>query len=259
MEAFVQAFSGWELADPVGFLLLVVCATLAFFFAMRARAGREYSLREIGGYEAIKAAVGRAAEEGKPLHMALGTGGIGGLETLQTAAGIKILEHLSRQAALCDTPLIASVGDPTALPAAQDIMYNAYEQSGYPDEYDGGQVRYQSNRPAAYAAGVMTTIGQEDLAANVMVGSFGDEFLLMSEAGSRKGIVQVGGATDKNVLPFAHASVDHTLIGEEIFAGGAYLDRDPNHVGGLMAQDVMRTAIVLTVVLGVVLKTLGVL
>lgn len=258
MEGLSQIFGGWTMTSPAALVMLLAFLTLFFLFAARARSGFVYSLRRIGGYEAIKKAVGEAAEMGKPLHMALGTEGIGSVKTLETLAGIKILEYLAEQSALCDTPLIANVAEPTALPVAQETMFRSYAKAGYPDEYDSSQVRYLAPDPVAYAAGVMSTLGQENLAANVMVGSFGDEFLLMSEAGSRRNIPQVSGMTEPNSLAFGYASVDHLLIGEEIFAGGAYLGQDPNHIGGLVAQDVMRTAIVLTAVIGVVLRTLGV-
>ena len=257
MEPLAQIFSGWETTNPAALVIFFAFLTLFYLFAARARAGHKYALREISGFEAIERAVGQAAEMGKPLHMGLGIGGIGDMTTLETWAGVKVMEYLAQQAALCDTPLIATVADPTALPAAQGVLHNAYALAGYPDEYDSNQVRFMSPDPVAYASGVMAILGEENLAANVMVGRYGDEFLLMSEAGSRKNMAQVAGMADPSALPFAYASVDHLLIGEEIFAGGAYLGEDPNHVGGLVAQDVMRTAIVLTAIIGVVLKTLG--
>lgn len=258
MDALALIFEGWTISNPVSFLLLMVAMTLFYLFAAKARAGHRYHLRPIEGYDAVQKAVGQAAEMGKPLHMALGTGGIGKDTTLETLAGMYTLQHLSHQAALCDTPLLVSVGDATILPAAQEIMFQGYSQAGYPDEYDSRQVQFLAPDPVAYAAGVMGTVNQEDLAANVMVGTFGDEFLLISETGVRKNVLQVGGTSNPNTLPFVYASTDHALIGEEIYAAGAYLQQDPNHIGGLMAQDVMRTALVITAVLTVVLRTLGI-
>jgi len=257
MEALDQIFEGWAVTSPAALIILLAFLALFYLLAARARSGWPYLLRKISGFEAIRQAVGQAAERGKPIHMALGTGGIGSMTTLETLAGMTVLEYLAQQSALCDTPLITSVADPTALPAAQDILYREYNQAGYPDEYDSTQVRFLAPDPLAYAAGVMGTLNQENLAANIMVGTFGDEFLLMGETGARKGISQVGGTLNPQTLPFVYVSMDHALVGEEIFAAGAYLRQDPNHIGGLAAQDVMRSAIVLTAIIGVVLKTLG--
>ena len=264
MEAVSRIFAGWTVTSPGAFVLLLVLLVFFYLFAARARAGWVYQLRDISGFAAIKQAVGQAAEMGKPLHMALGTGGIGNVTTLETLAGLTTLEYLAQQSALCGTPLMVSVADPTSLPAAQAALSRAYSQAGYPDEYDANRVRFVAPDPLAYAAGVMGTLGQEKLAANVMIGTFGDEFLLMGEAGNRScqgqpKISQIGGTTNPQTLPFVYTSTDHILIGEEIFASGAYLLGNPNHVGSLVAQDVMRSAIVITAIIGVVLKTLGVL
>jgi hypothetical protein len=45
------------------------------------------------------------------------------------------------------------------------------------------------------------------------------------------------GATDPQVLPYVHATADEILIGEEMFAGGAYTARLPSQIASLLAQD----------------------
>ena len=95
MEGLSQVFGGWTMSSPAALVMLLAFLTLFYLFAARARAGFVYSLRRIGGYEAIKKAVGEAAEMGKPLHMALGIEGIGSVKTLETLASVKILLMLS--------------------------------------------------------------------------------------------------------------------------------------------------------------------
>lgn len=259
MEAVSRIFAGWQIANAESLVILLVILTLIYLFAARARAGKSYALRRIEGFEAIQRAVGQAAELGKPLHVSLGIGGIGSATTLETFAGLNVLEYLAQQAALCNTPLLVNIADPTSMPAAQAALARAYAQAGYPEEYNPNKVRFIARDPVAYAAGVMSTLEQEKLAANIMVGHFGDEFLLMGETGNQKNISQVGGTTSPRVLPAVYVSMEHTLIGEEIFAAGAYLLNNPNHIGALVAQDVMRVAIVFTVIVGIILKTLGIL
>ena len=55
------------------------------------------------------------------------------------------------------------------------------------------------------------------------------------------------------------AAVENPLIGEDLFAGGAYLGRKPAHIASLRAQDIVRIVIIIAILVGVVLKTLGVL
>ena len=44
-----------------------------------------------------------------------------------------------------------------------------------------------------------------------------------------------------------------------MYAAGAYLNRQPAHLASLRAQDVLRLILVLTILAGVTLKTLGLL
>lgn len=259
MNAVSSLFTGWSITDPTALVVLLASLVLLIALAARARAGHGAKLRRIPAFDAIKQAVGQAAELGRPLHVALGVGGIGKQATLETLAGVEVLEYLAYQAALCDAPLSVSVADPTVLPTAQETLYRGYEQAGYPDEYDSRRVQLLAPDNVAYAAGVMTTLHQQNLAANVMVGTFGDEFLLMGETGARRGIPQIGGTTNPQTLPFVYASTDHALLGEEIFAAGAYLRQDRNHVGGLMAADVARLGILGAAIVVIILRTLGIL
>jgi hypothetical protein len=103
----------------------------------------------------------------------------------------------------------------------------------------------------------MQIIDQQKLVANVMIGRFGDEFLLMGEAGAQRNLAQIGGTSAVHVLPFVNATMTHPLIGEEIYAGGAYLSDKPAHLASLFAQDMMRWILVAFMVMAILLRTLG--
>ncbi len=225
------------------------------FFAIRVKAGHRPSLRPIAGFEALKGLVGQSAETGQPLHVSLGVGGIASSAAADTLAGLTVLEYLARQAAASDAPPVVTVADPSLLLAAQDVLRHAYLRYGDVDRYDSSQVRFIAPEPIAYAAGVMGVLGREELTANIMVGFFGDEYLLMGETGARKELTQIVGASDPQTLPFVLASTEQPLIGEEMYAAGAYLSSLPTHVGSLIAQDVIRVLLVLVIVIGVIYNT----
>ena len=249
-----------------------------FFFAYWAiKRGTRIILRPINAYSALNGLLARSAEAGQPVHLSLGIGGIADESTADTTAGLHVLEYLADRAAVNASPPIVSVGNPTVLPVAQDILRRAYNQHGYPEDYDAKRVRIVAPDPNlytgispnlvtytpthndafAYAAGVMQMVSKQKLIANVMVGRFGDEFLLMSETAAQKNITQIGGTSDPHVLPFVYTSVSHPLIGEEIYAGGAYLSNKPWHLSSLLAQDILRWVIALFAVGGIVWRTLG--
>jgi hypothetical protein len=165
-----------------------------------------------------------------------------------------VLRQLADDAAACDTPLIVTVADPTVLPIAQDILRRAFVRHGNPGGYEPTQVRLIAPDPMAYATGVMGLLEQEPLTGNVMIGSFGDEYLLMGETGARQGIRQVVGAADPRALPFVYATADEPLIGEEMFAGGAYTTRLPIQIASLLTEDWARWAIIAGIIIAAVFK-----
>jgi hypothetical protein len=223
--------------EELGLVLLLLTLPVLFFLTSRVRAGKVGELRTLPGMEELPGLVGRSAETGQPLHVSVGVAGVGGATTAETWAGLTLLGQLADKAAGCDTPLIVTVSDATVLPVAQDILRRAYLRNGNPEGYDPTQVQLIAPDPMAYAAGVSGLLERESLTANVMVGSFGDEYLLMGETGARRDVHQIVGATDPQVLPYVHATADEILIGEEMFAGGAYTARLPSQIASLLAQD----------------------
>jgi hypothetical protein len=239
-----------------------------FFFSYWAiKRGVRITLRPIAAYSALKGLFARSAETGQPVHLSLGTTGVGDPFTADTAAALNVLEYLTERGAISAAPPLVTLAQPTALPVAQDVMRRVYRQLGYPEEFEPTRARLLAPDPFnfstarrdafAYAVGVMRLLTQQKLAANVMVGRFGDEFLLMGEAGAQHNLIQIGGTSAPEVLPFVYATMTHPLIGEEIYAGGAYLSGKPTHISSLLAQDIMRWVLVAGIVSAVLLRTLG--
>lgn len=245
----------------VAIAFLGIFLILLVLFIRRADLGSRFSLRPLSGYEALRTLLSRAAETGGPIHISVGTGGINTPQTAETLAGLETLQFLATRAAVGSIPPIVTVNDAAVLPLAQDQLRRAFTREGYPEEYDPRRVRLIA--PAAnknnvpYAVGVMDVLAHENVFANVVVGSFGDEFLLIAEPPAQKATPQIGGTTSPEVLPFVYTSVEHPLLGEEIYAAGAYLSRKPAHLSSLLAQDTVRAVIVITLILGAILRMAG--
>jgi hypothetical protein len=199
--------------------------------------------------------MGRAIETGRTLHLSVGVGGMADRTTADSLAGLSVLNYLTRQAAETGVAPIVSMADPTLMLFAQNAIREAYghNQSDAQEAYR--HVRWIAPQPAAYAAGVMSLLRLEDAEANVMVGNFGDEYLLMGETAAWHEIDHIGGASDPNTLPFIYASAQETLFGEEIYAAGAYLSRIPSHLGSLITQDAMRWLVALIILGGIFVTT----
>jgi hypothetical protein len=237
-------------------VLLLLILPILFFLTSRVRAGKVSKLRPLPALGQLPDSVSRSAETGQPLHVSVGVAGVGGPTTAETWAGLTLLAQLADEAAACGTPLVVTVADPTALPLAQDLLRRAYLRHGNPEGYDPTQVRFIAPEPVAYAAGVMGLLEREPLAGSVMVGTFGPEYLLMGETGARRGVHQVVGAADPTTLSLVYASADDTLIGEEMFAGGAYATGLPIQIGSLLAEDWARWLVILGIIVAAVAKIL---
>jgi hypothetical protein len=81
----------------------------------------------------------------------------------------------------------------------------------------------------------------------------------MTETGNTVGAVQIAGTDSVTQIPFFITTCDYTLIGEELYAAGAYLNREPMLLGTLKAQDYFKIIIVFLVVVGSLLSSLQVM
>lgn len=257
-------------------VVLLVFLPLFYFAYWAIKRGFHFTLRPIASYETLKRLLSQAGEAGRPIHLSLGIAGIGDRFTADTMAGLTVLDYLADRAAVSASPPVITLANPTVLPVAQDIMRRAYARHGYPEEYDPVQTRFiapdpllstgQSPNPSLYAggqidgfpyaAGTMSLLDRRELIANVMVGLYGDEFLLLAETAGQRQLEQIGGTSAVRVLPFVFTSVAHPLFGEEIYASGAYLSDQPAHVSSLVTQDIMRWVLIGALVIGVIIKAL---
>ena len=238
-------------------LFLIVFLPILYFLGRRVQGGDFPDLRPISAFDGLQGVTARAIETGRAVHISLGQGGITGDATADSLAGLSALEYLADQSAAAGVPSIVSLADPTLLPVAQDVVRRPYGADQEEASRAVRHTRWIAPEPAAYAAGVMGILGIEAIDANVMIGYFGDEYLLMGEAADRRHVTHIGGASDPNTVPFVFATADEMLIGEEMYAAGAYLSNKPWHIGSLLAQDLMRWAIVLVIVVLVAIKTLS--
>ncbi len=259
MESVIELLknSGTSEQQALVLILLLVMLPLLLLFTSQLRAGRPVSLRPIKGFSRLKGLIGRGAETERPIHMSLGIGGIMDASTAESLAGITLLEHVAHQSVSSGAPLIVTVSDPTLLPLAQETARHAWETRLHRYQVSPPEVRLIAPEAVAYAAGVMDILLGENVTANIMVGKFGHEYLLMGETGVRTQIPQIAGGINPQALPFIHATADEALIGEEIFASGAYLSPRLAHIASLRVQDWMRVLISIVILLGVLLRSLS--
>ena len=241
------------------FVLLIVVVAEGLIALYLSRTGRAHpKIRKIAGLEAIEEAVGRATEMGRPITYTTGLGGIRDQVYYQTIAGLNILGYTAELAAKYNARLIYFPYDPTIIPMAVDVMEQAYIRAGKSEAFNRDNIQYLGGDQFPWAFGVLGAMHREQSAANIHMGPFWAESLILSESGFYTGAIQIAGTANYHQIAFFVVAADYALIGEELMAAGAYLSKDPTQIGSLWGSDWAKITSVALLILGVILTAAGV-
>lgn len=240
----------------IGFLfVLIFWGLLLFFGVFRRRA--EVQLREIPAFQRIQRAIGLTVEDGTRLHFSLGRGAINAFQGAVALVGLRMLERVARIISVSDRLPVVTSGDGAVNVLSQDTLQSTYRQMGEEAQYDPLMGRLTGPTPFSFAAGSIPVIHDEHVSANILVGHFGSEIAFFTEAAERSGGSTLAGTDNLDGQAVIYAAADEPLIGEEVFAGGAYLQAGPLHTASLQVQDIFRWVVVVLLLLGALLKLLG--
>ncbi|MFQ3662324.1 MAG: DUF6754 domain-containing protein [Chloroflexaceae bacterium] len=242
------------------FTLLVILVAIGLIWLHHARAlrGGVTPQRPLPALDALRAALGQAAETGRAVHLSPGASVLGASSGVRSAAtelvaGLLLAEQAAARAARNGTPILVSSGDVVAHLALRGGIRQAFHQAGQAQDFEPAQVQLLTHHDElAYVTGVTTLYGRQPLEASAMLGGFGQEFMLVGEDGAQRGIPQVAGTTSTTGLPLMLLTTPATLIGEEIYASEAYLAPAGPAQARLLTQDVLRTAVIVLLIGGLV-------
>ena len=243
-----------ELLSPnlLGLAFVLIFFLLILNFALLGRRRARRALREIPAFARLGRSIGLAVEAGSRLHLSLGWGGIFGLRGMSGLVGLNVLERIARLASVSDRPPVASSGNAELAILAGDTL-----QAEGQTQLSSAQLTGVT--PFSYAAGVLPILADEDVSAQVLAGHFGSEAALIASAGEAQGAVTIAGTDSLPGQAVLYAAASDPLIGEELYAAGAYLGSGLFHTESLRVQDVLRWALVVVILAGAVLKRVGVL
>ncbi len=236
-------------------VFMIIFSSAVLLYTTWARKGKKLFVRKIPGIDAVEEAVGRATEMGKPV---LFIPGISDIDEIETIAGLSILGRVAKITARYDTPLSVPVRYPMILAAGQEVVEQSYIEVGKHDAYNSEIVKYVAGEQFAFTATVNGWMMRERPAANIYMGAFFAESLLLAESGNASGAIQIAGTARPEQLPFFIAACDYTLMGEELYAASSYLSREPLLLGGIKGQDFVKVIIIVAILLGVVLSSFGI-
>jgi hypothetical protein len=238
-----------NVAVVIGIFFLVL-----FYYIFQAQKGMTWTFRKIAGLAAIEEAVGRATEMGKGI---LYIPGVQDIDDIQTIASMILLGNVARMAAKYETPLQVPTNSPAVFTVAEEVVKSAYQDVGRADAYRSDQVRYITTEQFAYVAAVNGTMLRERPAANLLLGAFFAESLLLAETGHSIGAIQIAGTANVHQMPFFVVACDYTLIGEEYYAASALLSNDARLLGSLKSSDTVKIVLIAVIVVGSILASSG--
>ncbi len=169
--------------------VLILMTASGIYYYRKFASDKVVPIRRIGGLDTIDEAIGRATEMGRPVHFTTGFGGL----VADTFAAFAVLDYVARQCARYNARLIVSNSQPVVHPITENIVKTAYTVEGRPDSFKPSNIRYLSDTQQAYVSGVWGIMEREKAAANIMMGYFFAESLLLAECGNRVGAFQVAG------------------------------------------------------------------
>lgn len=239
------------------FVLVVILLILVQWQARRN--GDPFALRPIAAFDALRAQKGMVMESGRRLLVNLGSGPLHTSAGPTSLMGVEVLDTVADTTGRGRLSPLATVGAATLLPIANDKLRSKGEASASPPQQDMTRAHFIADEsyPFAYAAGVADMIQQTNLESSIALGRFGPELALIGEAAARAGIAQVMGSDEPAAIAIALATTENNVVGEELFAAGAYLRATPSRLAGVRVQDFLRWLIVTALLLVAVLRIFG--
>jgi hypothetical protein len=208
-----------------GLALLIVSAVLILVFALL-RKEFPYALREIPTFARMRRAIGLAIEDGSRVHFSIGRGGLNNPWSAAAFVGLATVRHVAAVA---------------------------------PERYDASTGRATGLTPFSYVAGAIPVMHDENISTNVIVGNFGLEVALLADAAERQDNFTMVASDNIPAQAVLFASGSNPLIGEELYAVGAYVQAGAVHNASLRVQDLLRWVFIVAVVVGALLKLVGIL
>ena len=241
-----------------GIVIIVLFLGLMIFFSIINQDSKKRNIRPIPAYDKINQEINIAVEDGTQLHISLGRGGMTGPESASALAGLSILKQIIEKSSFCDHPPVASTGDAVISILAQDTIQGTSKAISVTDRLRNPSGELIGVTPFSYAAGSLSTIRDSNVSANIHTGWFGNEVIWFTTAGERQSSPTIAGAAQLPAQAVIYASASDPLIGEELYAGGAYLGAGKIHQASISAQDVIRWIIIVIILGSVLLNFLGI-
>jgi len=241
----------------LGVVALVIIVGAILYFMQQAYSGKMPTLRRLQAVDAIDEIIGRCVEMGRPAWYLMDSTNMTTPSILApTVAAFQILSHTARIAARLGSKFFVPVTQGLAYSIAADIVEEAYRAEGKIDDYDPfGTVMYLPD--GADRMYIINNMWSQRVSGAFFLGSWYHKAVIFTENAARVGALSLGGTDTTHNIPFLVAICDYSIIGEELYALGAYVSGDPTNTASLAGQDIGKYLALIIIVIGSLLATAG--
>jgi hypothetical protein len=215
------------------------------------------TLRPIDAFDRLNREVGLAVENGTRLHISLGRGNLFTSRGGSALAGLAMLRRIAERTSVSDRPPIVTSGDASLAILSQDTSQSGYRAAGAEEQFRVTAGRLTGLSPFSYAAGTIPVTRDENVSANIYIGELGAESALAADSSDRQDAGLIAASDNLSAQSIFYAFAQDPLIGEELFASGAYVGAGASHEASLQVQDVFRWLLILAMLGGAALRLLG--
>jgi hypothetical protein len=240
-----------------GLIALVVITASIVYYMQKAYSGKIPKLRRLQAVDVIDEILGRCVEMGRPAYYMMDTVSMDTPSILApTVAAFQILAYTARRAARLGSKFFVPVTQGLAYTIASEVVDEAYKAENKQDELKLEEtVMYLPD--GADRMYIINHMWSDEMAGAFFLGSWYHKAVIFTENAARVGAMMLGGTDTTHNIPFLVAICDYSLIGEELYALGAYLSEDPTVSASLAGQDVGKYIAALLIILGSLLITIG--
>lgn len=228
-------------------LAIAFAATIAGRFVVRRFKPR---FRAIPAYAVLPELAADAVESDNRIHFSMGSSALGSASTISALASAEVIYRMSERLAISRQSPLITLSDPMTLPLAQDTLRRAYEYRQNIDYYRRTAAMWYPAGPRslAFAAGVASLAADYDVDSSIILGRFGVELAFIGESAMRRDQALIAHSDLVEGQAVAYVQADQVLLGEELYAGPAYMNGNALEKGGLIALDTLRWLTILGII-----------
>lgn len=200
-----------------------------------------------------------SSEQGKRLVVGLGHTLATSNFDLAGASGLSLQRALLKRSLFNDHPLQSYSGDGALACMSRMVVHGAYRGALASELFSGSLSQLSGASPMAYTASLTNYLPDASNAGLLLTGQMSPMVLLVLDQADRHSLTSVSAIASLSGQAAGFFGNSVNLMGEDVFDAAGKLDQRKASLASLSAQDWLRIAITIGLLLGAILKMGGVL